>query len=80
MREGEKVREGLLIQGKELEELGKASIARTCVRMVEKYNMWHKLGEAFMSETENRKKDFYIHCGLADTDRLRGVWGIYVFL
>ena len=74
------MREGLLIQGKELEELGKASITRTCVRMVEKYNMWHKLGEAFMSETENRKKDFYIHFCLGDTDILRGVWGIYVFL
>ena len=74
------MREGLRTQGKDMEELGKASITKMCVRMVDKYNMWHKLGEAFMLETENRKKEFYIHFGLADTDRLRGVWGIYVFL
>ena len=68
MIQGEKAREELLVQVKALEAAGKTAVVRSCSDVLDTYNKWHELGGAFMAEGENRRKDFHIHIGLADTD------------
>ena len=68
MGEGDKAREALMVQRKENEENGRTHIAKTADQFIDGYNKWHCLSEAFMATGENRRADFYIHIGLADTD------------